>query len=49
MTATVAIPRIVLFKASLPFSKRGAGLRVLDVEELADCIQVVVLRMCPVT
>ncbi|GAA4735654.1 hypothetical protein GCM10025783_01940 [Amnibacterium soli] len=42
---TAAIPMIVLFKASLPFVKRGEGHRVLDVEELADCIQVGVLRM----
>jgi hypothetical protein len=40
---------IVLFKASLPFVKRGEGHRVLDVEELADCIQVAVAVRRPVT
>ena len=38
--ATATIPMIVVFKASLPFIKRGESLRILDVEELADCTQV---------
>ena len=37
--ATATIPMIVLFKASLPFIRRGLSRRILDVEELADCTQ----------